>query len=106
MLFDNLKYKIFCDMDGVLVDFEKGYLELTGKDISGEWHTTTEFWDPINKEGSKFWDNLEWMKDGKKLWSYIEEQPSEGRSCWELVPFFPTSMSLLPQPIKAVQSFC
>jgi 5'(3')-deoxyribonucleotidase len=72
-LFNNLRYKIFCDMDGVLVDFEKGYLELTGLDISGQWHTTPEFWNPINEKGQEFWDNLEWMKDGKKLWSYIEE---------------------------------
>ena len=72
MLFNNLKYKIFCDMDGVLVDFDKGYFELTGKDISGQWHTTSEFWDPINKQGEKFWDGLEWTKDGKRLWSYLE----------------------------------
>tara|TARA_B100000900_G_C20383555_1_gene635578 strand:- start:357 stop:800 length:444 start_codon:yes stop_codon:yes gene_type:complete len=60
-------------MDGVLVDFDKGYFELTGKDIKGQWHTTPEFWNPINEQGEKFWDNLEWTKDGKRLWSYLEE---------------------------------
>jgi Fe-S-cluster formation regulator IscX/YfhJ len=25
------KYIIFCDMDGVLVDFDKGYEDMTGK---------------------------------------------------------------------------
>ena len=26
------QYKIYCDMDGVLVDFDKGYKALTGKE--------------------------------------------------------------------------
>ena len=29
------KYLIFCDMDGVLVDFERGYNDLTGKKTPG-----------------------------------------------------------------------
>lgn len=72
-LFENLKYKIFCDMDGVLVDFNKGYKELTGTDLDGTYQTSEEFWAPINKSGKEFWENLEWMSDGKKLWNYIEE---------------------------------
>ena len=28
-----MDYKIYCDMDGVLVDFESGYEELTGIDF-------------------------------------------------------------------------
>jgi 5'(3')-deoxyribonucleotidase len=67
------KYKIYCDMDGVLVDFDKGYNILTGRDISGQFHTDTHFWDPINKAGKKFWVELEWQSDGKELWEYIKE---------------------------------
>jgi FMN phosphatase YigB (HAD superfamily) len=67
------KYKIYCDMDGVLVDFDKGYKELTGKDIAGQHYNDTDFWDPINKAGYDFWFKLEWMKDGKQLWKYIEK---------------------------------
>lgn len=68
-----MKYKIYCDMDGVLTDFDKAYHELTGKDISGVFHTSTHFWDPINKAGKKFWVNMEWASDGKKLWDYIKQ---------------------------------
>jgi FMN phosphatase YigB (HAD superfamily) len=71
------KYKIYCDMDGVLVDFDKGYKELTGKDIAGQHYTDTDFWDPINKAGYDFWFKLEWMKDGKQLWKYIEKYGPE-----------------------------
>jgi FMN phosphatase YigB (HAD superfamily) len=67
------KYKIYCDMDGVLVNFDKGYFDLTGKNIKGEFHHSTDFWDPINNAGKKFWVNLEWAPDGKELWSYIEK---------------------------------
>ena len=44
------EYKIYCDLDGVLVDFIKGYLELTGRDITGTYHSDKKFWDPIDKE--------------------------------------------------------
>lgn len=71
------KYKIYCDMDGVLVDFIKGYFELTGKDISGEFHTDKTFWDPINTGGVDFWVDLEWTPDGKQLWDYIKKYDPE-----------------------------
>jgi hypothetical protein len=46
-------------MDGVLVDFDKGYKELTGEDlIAGVHRNDTDFWDPINKAGYDFWINL------------------------------------------------
>jgi FMN phosphatase YigB (HAD superfamily) len=60
-------------MDGVLVDFNKGYFELTGQQLDGVHRTDTNFWDPINDAGYEFWINLDWMSDGHKLWSYIEK---------------------------------
>ena len=71
------KYKIYCDMDGVLVDFDKGYKKLTGRDISGQFFSDTNFWDPINEAGYDFWINLDWMSDGKRLWRYIEKYSPE-----------------------------
>lgn len=67
------KYKVFCDMDGVLVDFIKGYYDLTGYDMTGQHRTDPNFYEPINDAGYNFWINLEWTKDGKKLWKYIEK---------------------------------
>lgn len=67
-----MKYKLFCDLDGVLADFEGGYLKLTGIDISNNFQTNSGFWKPIDKAGSKFWEYLEWMKDGKELWKFIQ----------------------------------
>jgi FMN phosphatase YigB (HAD superfamily) len=65
------KYKIYCDMDGVLTDFDKAYYDLTGIDIKNQFHNGPDFWEPINKAGVKFWLNMDWMGDGKRLWSYI-----------------------------------
>jgi hypothetical protein len=64
-------YKIYCDMDGVLVDFDKGYKELTGKEASFDI-PTEKFWEPLSKAGAAFWIKLKWMPDGKQLWSYIK----------------------------------
>jgi hypothetical protein len=64
-------YKIYCDMDGVLVDFEKGYKDLTGRDASYKTNPE-EFWAPITKAGAAFWIKLQWMPDGKELWNYIK----------------------------------
>ena len=67
-------YKIYCDMDGVIVDFVDGYKKLTGKDITGQHMKGDKaFWDPITKAGVKFWVTLKWMPDGKQLWNYIKK---------------------------------
>jgi hypothetical protein len=72
------KYKIYCDMDGVLVDFEKGYKDLTGVDLKGKHVSNSqEFWDPITKAGEKYWSELEWTADGKALWKYISKYNPE-----------------------------
>ena len=72
------EYKIYCDMDGVIADFESGYEKLTGKDIKGN-HVKGDgdFWQPITDAGVKFWAGLEWMPDGKELWSYIKQYNPE-----------------------------
>ena len=69
-----MKYNIFVDLDGVLVDFDKGYKDLTGIDLNKlPFQDGKSFWDPINKAGKEFWSNLKWMKDGKKLWNFVSQ---------------------------------
>ena len=74
------KYMIFCDMDGVVANFDKGYKDLTGistkhADAQGK----NEFWDLFrysldNKQMSEYdyWANLEWQPGGQELWNYIK----------------------------------
>lgn len=67
------KIIFYCDMDDVLVDFTRGYFDLTGEDISGRHLTSKSFWSPIDKAGLPFWVNLHWTSDGKELWEYIKK---------------------------------
>lgn len=71
------KYKIYCDIDGVLTDFDKAYFDLTKIDIKGKHLSDSSFWEPIHKAGESFWIDMNWKKDGKKLWEYIEKYKPE-----------------------------
>ncbi len=77
--FQDSQYTIFCDLDGVLVDFDKGYEELTGikthhADRQGSQHFWDLFRNSLTEKGiseKQYWERLEWMPDGKQLWDYI-----------------------------------
>jgi hypothetical protein len=68
-------YRIFCDMDGVLCNFNKGFQDLNDEGLTfdqyEEKHGKTTGWSIIAKRGEKFWSELEWMPDGLQLWSYL-----------------------------------
>jgi hypothetical protein len=58
----------------VLVDFDRGYEELTGITTQqADTKGVEAFWAPLTSAGAKFWITLKWMPDGKQLWNYIEK---------------------------------
>jgi hypothetical protein len=71
--------RIFCDLDGVLVDFNRGFAELpenTEKLSPGEYeeeHGKNSIWPLIDKYGEEYWSELYWKGDGRELWDYLEE---------------------------------
>ena len=67
--------KIYCDMDGVLVDFNKRFGELSawGPEKFIEKNGLDEFWELIDGRGVGFWVGMEWMEDGKQLWNTLKE---------------------------------
>jgi 5'(3')-deoxyribonucleotidase len=61
---------IFCDLDGVLADFEQGVVNKLNKipdELAPRW-----MWSVINKSNN-FFETLPWMPKGKELWSQIEK---------------------------------
>lgn len=62
------QFKVFCDLDGVLVDFAAGVERVTG--ARPEQISKSRMWRALSKE-KEFYSNLPWMKDGKKLWDAI-----------------------------------
>jgi 5'(3')-deoxyribonucleotidase len=74
------KYTIFCDMDGVLVDFDKGYKDLTGVATHhANEQGKNEFWNLFNTSLEEkgipeyqYWVNLGWQPGGQELWNFIK----------------------------------
>jgi hypothetical protein len=72
---------IFCDMDGVIVDFDKGYKDLTGMtthhaDAQGKKEFWARFRQGLKDSGESekyYWANLDWQPGGKELWNYIKD---------------------------------
>jgi hypothetical protein len=60
---------IFCDLDGVLADFEQGIINKFKKNV--EDIKPSLMWYVINS--SSFFETLPWMKKGRELWSRIEK---------------------------------
>jgi hypothetical protein len=71
------KYQIFCDMDGVLCDFDARFKGINPEKLSPTQYTTKygtdKFWAIIDAEGVGFWVGIKWMPDGKQLWEYISK---------------------------------
>ncbi len=69
------KYQIYCDMDGVLTDFERRFDFFTGmhpQDYEKKYGIA-KFWNLIDVEiGVRFWVGMGWMPRGKELWDFIK----------------------------------
>ena len=72
------KYEIYCDMDGVLADFQKGIETILPGYLAGE-HTKNKMWKTVRKHqkrGGEHWFELEELDNGE-LWRYIARHNPE-----------------------------
>jgi hypothetical protein len=72
-----MNYTIYSDMDGVLSDFDKRFMEFSDGIPPGQYEQRRgkeEFWKLIDDTvGVPFWAGMDWMSDGKEYWNYIEK---------------------------------
>ena len=67
-------YQIYCDMDGVLTDFEGRFEHFTGMHPQEyeKQKGLAAFWNLIDVEiGVRFWIGMNFMPQGKELWNFI-----------------------------------
>jgi len=63
------QYPIFCDLDGVLADFEEGVRKIFRKEV--KTIPNNQLWSTLARQ-QNFYGELPWMKDGKLLWEGIK----------------------------------
>lgn len=72
--FPNKKFTLYVDMDGVLTDFEGDFKKISGG-ISFDDHLSENdlktTWGLIDSKGVEWWSEMNWKKDGKKLWNHV-----------------------------------
>ena len=69
-----LEITVYVDLDGVIVNWDKGYMQISGGIPEPEFKAMYGGGASLNlikKYGAQWWENLEWMPDGKELWRYI-----------------------------------
>lgn len=64
-------WQVFCDLDGVLADFDRGVTEITGKKPT-EFRRRRKMWRHLAPpRTAAFFADLPWMSDGEQLWEFL-----------------------------------
>ena len=105
------RYVIYCDMDGVLCDFDLGYEQLTEMStVEANTQGSSFFWDlfrtKLKEKGLKekdFWANLEWQPGGRELWKAISPYTPNILSAPAVDFNLPSNQQLDPEYNQAIQ---
>lgn len=81
ILLEDVSYRIFCDLDGVLVNFAQAAMELTGinpdaNKMDYDKELVNRFWLIIRKhmkEGKPFFSTMQPTPDAHVLWNYLRK---------------------------------
>ena len=89
-------YRIYCDLDGVLSDFDGRFRELIGQspDSYKDEYGKKAFWKAVDDEGEEFWSGMQPMPDASRLWNYIEKYNPELLSAPSSKPYSHTGKQL------------
>ena len=69
-----MRYKIYCDMDGVLANFAYKFREVTGEEPKEyiEKYGQDEFWREC--DSVKFWSEMPFERNAPMLWQYLSDK--------------------------------
>lgn len=93
-------YQIYCDMDGVLVDFIGGVqkeLNITREPKQKEIDT---FLSTLAGSSKEFWSELEWTKEGRKIWDTLKDLNTE------ILSACPNNCKMQPSVIRGKKMWC
>eukprot|EP01065_Artemidia_motanka_P005063 TRINITY_DN12414_c0_g1_i3.p2 TRINITY_DN12414_c0_g1~~TRINITY_DN12414_c0_g1_i3.p2 ORF type:complete len:204 (+),score=76.27 TRINITY_DN12414_c0_g1_i3:54-614(+) len=62
------RWTVFCDLDGVLADFERRVIEVTGRAMDDM--KPSEAWPQLARHRG-FFEHLDWTADGRTLWNHL-----------------------------------
>lgn len=67
-------YQVYCDMDGVLTDFNASVLKLgyKGPLPARKKEDRDALWKLVIDNAEKFWGDMPWLPHGKELWKFLE----------------------------------
>jgi hypothetical protein len=108
-LYEAIKpYTIYCDMDGVLCDFDQGYKDLTGEstdeaNAEGKSYFWKLFRESVRENEKDFWANLPWQSGGQELWNYIKSSNPNILSAPSVDFSLPQDQQLNPEFNQAIQ---
>ncbi len=97
---ERASYKIYCDMDGVLVDFLGGVMkELDISNIASQ-DEIDNFLSTLQGSSKTFCSELEWVSDGKKLWNTLKDLNTE------ILSACPSNCRVQPNVEKGKRLWC
>jgi len=95
---------VYCDLDGVLVDFVRGVEELTGHhpDDFRRWNNEEFMWTAVARDGG-FFAKLPWMPDGWALWEFLSDEATRQRITVSVLTGAPAGRWAQPQKVRWVK---
>lgn len=70
-------YQIYCDLDGVLVDFIGGVMQKLRISREPYQDEIDDFLSTLEGSSWKWWSTLDWAEGGKKLWDTLKDLNTE-----------------------------
>ena len=76
----NKKFKLYLDMDGVIVDWDGQFKKISNGVSANEYektHGATGRFELSQNASPDFYATMQWLPDGKQLYNFIKQYDSE-----------------------------